>query len=256
MAESIKELKKFLNPSTNALKRATFDVAVAIILKICLILKIKPNPLSILNIFYALIPLSLIAFGTQKGTIIGAFLLILVVIIDHVDGSIARYHKIKTYMGAYLERMYHRLLPPFIFLALSTHAWIQQQNPLYLYLGAIIIFSMFLAHWARVSKYEIVMAKSKEGIKRVDTHLLKKLDEKNIVHKLYRATIEIPCRIDNLTFLIIILSFLNLIPWMVIIYTPYYAIIALAKSYLEGKSGFKEFDMEEKQELRPEFYDI
>jgi len=249
-------LKSYLNPSPNIIKRYTFDYLVALFLKLALLTGIKANPLSVLNLVFALIPLALIARGSQLYAIVGSLLLLMVVIIDHVDGAVARYYKEKTYMGAYLERMYHRLLPPAIFFALALNAFNRTGSVLYLYGSAVIIFSMFLGHWARASKYEIVLAKSSKGIKRVDTYLLKKLDKHNLSHRLFDASVTIPCRIDNLCFIAIILSSLDLIPWMVIIYTPYYGAIAAAKVYIEYKAGFREFGLPEEQPIPRKFYDL
>ncbi len=249
-------MKSFINPSPNLIKRHTFDYLVSVFLKLALLIGIKANPLSVLNIIFAVIPLALIARGSQLYAMVGSLLLLIVVIVDHVDGSVARYYKEKTYMGAYLERMYHRLLPPAIFFALALHAFNQSGNVLYLYGSAGIIFSMFLGHWARASKYEIVLAKSSKGIRRADAYLLKKLDKNKLSHRLFDALVTVPCRIDNLCFLAIILSFLDVLPWMVIVYTPYYAAIAAVKVFIEYRSGFKEFGLPEEQPIPKKFYNL
>ena len=139
------------------LKRYTFGQTTGLLLlKLLANTRVTGNQLSAFVIFYTLLPLFFITKGTQPNAIIGSLLLLLIITIDHMDGALARYKNQMSYMGAYLERMHHRLIPPMLFMGLSIYTYKFFNNPWFITIGLAIMYIMFLTHWSGLSKYEII----------------------------------------------------------------------------------------------------
>jgi len=83
--------------------------------------KIKPNHLSIFNIFFGLFLLLFIAMTRNQAT----FILLLILfyfsfLLDKVDGEIARYKDMRTLRGAYLDEVYHLFVQNGLILAIAA----------------------------------------------------------------------------------------------------------------------------------------
>ncbi|MBI2523036.1 CDP-alcohol phosphatidyltransferase family protein [Candidatus Woesearchaeota archaeon] len=123
MVESIKELRKICYRNSNKKRPLYMDMVtmkVSIyITKLFLYTPIHADHVSMLMILLALIGSGMIAFGPIVIMFIGITLIHLSVVLDNVNGEVARYRKEGSLMGSFLEEFYHTLSIPFIFFSLG-----------------------------------------------------------------------------------------------------------------------------------------
>ena len=243
MDNSFAALRKCMHLHKHSWKRYFFGPnSGLLLLKLLTYTNITANQLSAFALFYVLLPLGFIAYGTQKAAIVGSILFLFIITLDHADGALARYRGIMSLTGAYLEKMYHRLIPPLLFLAVSIYTAKYYGNMGIVALGIFIMLVMFLAHWTRLSKYEIVILKTKKQIKAAIS-IEKKVGQQGFPGKAYNKFIYFVNSMEWLCLITLALSVTGYLHWMLAFYLPFYTLIAIAKLYLEGKSGFKEFGL-------------
>ena len=85
---------------------------------IFIILKIKPNTITVLNFFVCI--LSLILLFLYKNLFFFSILLFLVYqLLDNIDGGVARHYKIKTYFGKYIDSLSDVFFASFFYIGIS-----------------------------------------------------------------------------------------------------------------------------------------
>ncbi|HIH41326.1 TPA: hypothetical protein HA239_02840 [Candidatus Woesearchaeota archaeon] len=123
MVESIKELRKICYRNSNKkrpLYMELFTMKVSIyITKLFLYTPMHADHVSMLMILLALIGSGMMAFGSIMAMFIGITLIHFSVILDNVNGEVARYRKEGSLMGSFLEEFYHTISTPFIFFSLG-----------------------------------------------------------------------------------------------------------------------------------------
>ena len=155
--ESIKQLKEICQPHRKKehpgdfgyLKHRELSVYITkVILKLAGT-KIKPNHISFFNILFGLIVLSLIALTEDKlFFLLFLFLFYFSFLLDKVDGEIARYQKILTLRGTYLDEVFHLFVQSGLILALAIHYSL-------FYLGVAGFFFYLLTRYIRKLRYFI-----------------------------------------------------------------------------------------------------
>lgn len=98
-------------------------------------LNVSANSVSIFSVFIAIIGAILIGIGDYKLRIIGALLIFLWIVLDCVDGNLARYYGKPSAKGEFLDAMGGYVVNATVFMSLGSAAYIQNENPIYLYLG-------------------------------------------------------------------------------------------------------------------------
>jgi len=123
MVESIKELRKicYRGPGKKRpLYMRLFTMKASIyITKIFLYFPIHADHVSMLMILLAVIGSGMMAFGPVWMMFLGITLMHLTVVLDNVNGEIARYRKEGSLTGSFLEEFYHTISMPFIFFSLG-----------------------------------------------------------------------------------------------------------------------------------------
>lgn len=89
------------------------------ITRLLLATPIKPNHLTIIGFFVGLAGCAFVLQWAWHLKLIGIGLLYLNVLLDKVDGELARYKKIYSLKGIYLDYTNHLLIPPLFLLALT-----------------------------------------------------------------------------------------------------------------------------------------
>ncbi|MFC1595103.1 CDP-alcohol phosphatidyltransferase family protein, partial [Patescibacteria group bacterium] len=125
--ESIKELRKLLQEEKihpigwkRPLGYKTLQRGLSIyITRLLLPLPIKPDYITILGITIGLVGCWFVFQNPWVYKIIGVCFLYLNTILDRVDGEIARYKKIYSLKGIYLDEINHLIIPSLFFLALA-----------------------------------------------------------------------------------------------------------------------------------------
>ena len=111
--------------------------------------KVRPNHLSLFNILFGLILLSLIALTEDKSLfLVLLFLFYFSFLLDKVDGEIARYRNIVTLRGTYLDEIYHLFVQNGLILAIAI-------NHSLIYLGMVGFFLFFLTRYLNKLRYSI-----------------------------------------------------------------------------------------------------
>ena len=130
------------------------------ITRLLLATPIKPNHITILGFFIGLAGCAFLLQWTWYLKFIGIGLLYLNVLFDKVDGELARYKKIYSLKGVYLDYLNHLLFPSFFLLALSIGiAPFSLVNPDFLLgAGVLAAFSMMVLR-VQASLPEIIFVK-------------------------------------------------------------------------------------------------
>tara|TARA_Y100000590_G_C15704091_1_gene1007917 strand:- start:880 stop:1614 length:735 start_codon:yes stop_codon:yes gene_type:complete len=113
-----------------------------IIIPFFLILKINPNQITVLNIFFSF--LAIVLVNAAGGEFFGYALIFFFIckIIDHSDGGVARISKRKTFFGKFADSINDAFLSTLFYLALSFYCFNLTDNNMLFVIG--IIASVFL----------------------------------------------------------------------------------------------------------------
>jgi len=105
--------------------------------------KITPNQVSTIGFLIGFSGTLFFLFGaTAIDAVVGAIILFLWLILDRVDGEIARFRKMKSITGLFLELSYDFLIMPLIFIALSVFLYNIYSISLFLIVGLFVSFSI------------------------------------------------------------------------------------------------------------------
>ena len=119
MTESINELRKICYKDSGKkrpLYMELFTMKISIyVTKLLLYTPIHADQVTILMILLVFLGSGMMAFGSLWMMLIGILLLHFTVILDNVNGEVARYRKEGSIMGTFLEELYHNLSIPFMF---------------------------------------------------------------------------------------------------------------------------------------------
>lgn len=124
MVESIKKLRKICQ-STKLKKdhnpySTVFARKISIYLtKLLLHTSITANQTTLLLVFIGILAGIFLTYGQEWYTLIGALLLQLWYIFDHVDGEIARYRGTESITGKYLDLLSHYTIHPYVFICIT-----------------------------------------------------------------------------------------------------------------------------------------
>jgi len=147
--ESIKELKEICQASKRN-KPPKFSMAgyllyrdISIyITKFFLLItnkKINPNFISVLNIILIILGGLTLRHHSFRINILAFILIILSILLDKVDGELARYLKRDTLRGGLLEQVYHFVFMPSILTGLGLKLFFTYQDNIYLFLTLLVV---------------------------------------------------------------------------------------------------------------------
>jgi hypothetical protein len=127
MVESIKDLRKICgSKKKQPLYMELVCMKISIyITKLLLYTKISADYVTISMILLLIAGSVFMAFGSLWMIFIGILLIHFTIILDNVNGEVARYQKEDGIIGTFLEQVYHNLAVPFIFFALSYGVFIK-----------------------------------------------------------------------------------------------------------------------------------
>jgi len=124
MVESIEELRRICQSIDKKKGPLPYSVIFArkvsiYFTKLLLYTNITPNQVTLLFILIGVMACLFFVSANPWHMIVGALLLELWYIFDHVDGEVARYRRNTTLTGTYLDFLSHYIVHPFIFVCLS-----------------------------------------------------------------------------------------------------------------------------------------
>jgi len=123
MVESIKELREICYKDSKGrrplyMEWVTMKISIYVT-KLLLYTPIRADQVTIGMVLLAILGSVFMAFGTLKLMLIGILIIHFTVILDNVNGEVARYRKEGSMMGTFLEQYYHELSVPLIFFSLG-----------------------------------------------------------------------------------------------------------------------------------------
>jgi len=129
MVESIKELRTrcYANYTAKAplyMEYVTKNVSIYVT-KLLLYTPIHADQVTISMILLAILGSTMIAFGTLKLMLMGILIIHFTIVLDNVNGEIARYRKEGDMRGSFLEFFYHEITATLFFFALAFGVFLQ-----------------------------------------------------------------------------------------------------------------------------------
>jgi len=129
MVESIKELKKICYEGHNVnrpayMKHVGMKISIYIT-KLCIYLGLNANHVTITMLFLTIFGSFLMFFGNLWLMLIGILLIHFTIILDCVNGEVARYRKECNIVGMHMEDIYHQLTAYLVFFSLAYGVFVQ-----------------------------------------------------------------------------------------------------------------------------------
>lgn len=182
---------------------------------------VTANQVSFVSYLLYIVAVLLIAFNHYF--ILALIFLHTVILLDAVDGRLARTKNQMTLKGKFYEYVTHETCPPLLFFAVSSYLYLLLNNVIYLYLGSFIVISRLIINSFGTAKEMIDYRLNKKG---KDSRIL---ESKSRIINIAIATSNIPFTIWMIT-LGYIFNYLN---YVLIFYTIYFGGIMLLKVYRE-----------------------
>ncbi len=130
------------------------------IVKLFIIAKIKPNHITLLGLFFAIICCYLIITGMW---LIASVTLLISGFFDMLDGAIARYSNTETLFGKFLDSFIDRVCESLVLSGILIYFIFIEQNNLTSFLVYTTICSSIIVSYSR-AKAESLGVESKEGL--------------------------------------------------------------------------------------------
>lgn len=123
MVESIRELREICYKDSKVrrplyMEWVTMKISIYVT-KLLLYTPVKADQVTIGMVLLAIIGSVFMAFGNLGYMLIGILIIHFTVVLDNVNGEVARYRKEGSMMGTFLEQYYHELSVPLIFFSLG-----------------------------------------------------------------------------------------------------------------------------------------
>lgn len=176
--------------------------------------KTTPNQITVMGIVAKIIGALLVSTASYPWMIVGLLLFYFGSILDGSDGVVARYRKIYSLNGIYLDHFCHYFCNSFLIFCLSF-AWVKiTANPIHFIPASIGIFSLLLSKSLTINPQWFGDKKQKEQITKIISS--KKISLKNqnnilIVYLFDFLRIENPF---NLMFWSVVFGFVDLVLWV------------------------------------------
>ncbi len=172
---------------------------------------ITPTQVTWISVIFGLVSVPFFYFGIYKWTLIGTLILIISALLDHIDGSIARYKQIYSAKGYYLDEVGSFIFNSGFLLMLGFGGYNKTDNIIWLYLGIACLFSYLI--------YLVIIFHSKLR----ETNNIKKssaAEKHPKVYKKYTLLAKLlPAHTDHMHYALVILAILGIAEWLV----PYVA---------------------------------
>ncbi len=132
-----KENSKIYNFKSTATILLFFSKISNFISPIFVMFQVDPNKITYFNFILSITLVLFIFFGNENFMQIGVLLYFFCLIIDFCDGSVARYYKITSHYGKFIDGLVDIFLKTFLILSLSVYGLKITDNKLLILLGSI-----------------------------------------------------------------------------------------------------------------------
>ncbi|MEK6899468.1 MAG: CDP-alcohol phosphatidyltransferase family protein [Nanoarchaeota archaeon] len=185
---------------------------------------LRPNALTYIGFFFALIASFFFILGDWKSLIIGIVFFFIFELFDDFDGIIARSKNIRSRRGGWLDILAGYIGKFIILGSLSVGAFNATQNPLFLILGLVTVISFAaLAEMDHVSKIRFSVVAQRKL----------KFEEHRPDHRTLGGALSIASEIlgNAWQYLLLIACLTNRVPEFIIVSALYYLIYAIAQFF-------------------------
>jgi hypothetical protein len=186
-----------------------------------------PNAVTLLMILVGLLAMPFLALGTYKSIIIGALILQVHYIIDHVDGNVARLTDKRSKRGLYLDYIGDVTIIPFTLIFLGMGIFRATGNISYLYYGFSSGFFLLALEPARL--YRFFMFYDNKIVKKEDAQIWKT----DIVAVLNKNLNDWVFNFPGIMNLILIFALFNATRYLVAFYGLTFPLLFLARAIYE-----------------------
>jgi phosphatidylglycerophosphate synthase len=178
------------------------------ITKIFLFTSITANQVTLMSLVIGLIAAVILALGHYS---LGALIYLFSMVMDCVDGEIARYRNSSSIKGVYLDIITHYINTPALFMGLSIGIYRSTQNPIIILLGSISAICIMLVRVFRDSKIVAplqIKTKINEGndLKKTQPLVIRDANNQKIFAIMDKFKNLTPYASDNVSVLILLLS--------------------------------------------------
>ncbi len=233
----IKELRKicqtFENRKNLNLKRKFFNHISIYLTKVLLYTPITANQVTFLMLILGLISVVFFMKGQYIYSLVGVLFYNLYILFDWCDGEVARYSKVYSFGGSYLDYMAHTIVNPLIILCIALGAYFNNPLPIpdYIFLiaGFSGAYSFMINQFARLKKYEMYLDKGKVK-KLIKLQKRFKKGHENKIKKIFHNFFRL-----EMFGAIVFFGILNLLPYLALIYGIILPIMAFSRFYSEFK---------------------
>jgi len=223
--ESIKELEKKCGAKYGVSWADDLRMKLSIhFTRIILYTHLTPNQLTTLGLILGILSSVFFARGEYFYSLIGILFLNISVFLDWIDGSVARYKKMCSLRGYYLDILAYEIVTPLIIIGLSIGAYFNNlfgiPGLVYLITGLFAAFSIMINSGVKYSKYRLyIKSKDFPGLERYIKEDIEHTREgkkgfknktKEFIKEFFRV-----CRSFNAIFFF---GVFNLLPILVLIY--------------------------------------
>ena len=134
-----------------------------ILTPIFLILKFKPNVITILNFILGIFSIYLINFKYEYFQY-AVLIFFLFMLFDNVDGSVARYEK-KTFFGKFIDALFDAIIYGLFFISIALYAFILTEN-IHLLMFCLLSSALLLIDVLTLDKFAALVRWSNEQNKK------------------------------------------------------------------------------------------
>ena len=108
---------------------------------------ITPNQITFISLFFAFLGVYFISGGINFNLIIGGILIFFSLILDSVDGEVARLKRLVSKKGAFVDAFVDRLREGIVFFGISSAVFNQTNSYFAWVLGFISLFSVYMTNF-------------------------------------------------------------------------------------------------------------
>ena len=217
--ESINELKKICQDSkTEAEDWYCINVCRKItiyITKLLLYTPITANQVTLLSITTGFAAGVLFGSGTYFQSLAGALLLQLWLILDCVDGEVARYRGTTGICGKYVDTLNHCITEPFVFLCIGFGLHALFDNISIFVLGVLVALFMVWSSYSANLVYEIFVTGMHDMGDVVDIYMFrmkeKTINKVSTIRHIYNSCVKVPFSFSWYTVMILIATMLDIL---------------------------------------------
>ncbi len=219
---------------------------------------ITGNQISCMILILGLVSPLFIAIGLKRYAIIGCLLLQLAVVLDCIDGSIARYRHQESYMGLYFDYLFHNISVPFLFFGIGVNSYNNSGNIMYIYAGFAIFFLIVLTNMLQAVKHVItityIIPRKKHKLisnvfkqwEKIHQFSREIKSAKNYLISILTKIMNFLNDFSHIFTIVLIFVLIDMLPYLLLFYLPFYFIIFIIKAAVEFKSGFDQFIVKNK----------